>query len=188
MRFAVFASGSGSNFQALIESLENEPQAEFTFVFSDKPDSRVLERAGKLGIKAITKQPKDFEDRQAYEKFLVEICREADVDYILLAGYMRLIHSPLLQAYPKRIINIHPSLLPHFPGKQGIEDAFKAGTKQTGVTIHYVDDKIDHGEIIMQESIKIEETDTLETLSEKIHALEHALYPQVVRQLIKGAE
>lgn len=188
MRFAIFASGSGTNFQALVENLATEPQAEFKLLFSDNPQAQVIQRAKELNIPVITKQPKDFEDRQSYENFLVEICKEAEVDYILLAGYMRLIYQPLLQAYPKQIINIHPSLLPHFPGSKSIEDALKAGVKETGVTIHYVEEKIDSGEIIMQESIKVEKSDTVETLADKIHALEHALYTQVVRQLIKGDE
>lgn len=188
MRIAVFASGSGSNFQALVESCADRPDIQFVLLFSDFPQAYALERAQKLGIKAYAAHPREFKSRHTYEEFLLKLVNEAQVDYILLAGYMRVIGSPLLEAYPDRILNIHPSLLPAFPGRQGIADAYHAGVTETGVTVHLVDEGIDTGRILGQEKVTIEPGDSLADLEAKIHQVEHRLYPQIVKSLRKGVD
>ncbi|MBG9980002.1 phosphoribosylglycinamide formyltransferase [Facklamia sp. DSM 111018] len=185
MRFAIFASGSGSNFQKIVESHYQNPKVEFVFLFTDQKQAYAIQRAKMLGVPVKVAQPKDFPVRLEYEKYLVELCQEAKVDYILLAGYMRIIGSPLLNAYANRIINIHPSLLPDFPGRTGIADAYNAGVTETGVTVHLVDEGIDTGPILAQEKVTIDEGDTLADLETKIHQIEHQLYPRVVGQLIE---
>ncbi|MGM7556946.1 phosphoribosylglycinamide formyltransferase [Aerococcus christensenii] len=184
MKCAVFASGNGSNFQALVEAFSNPKEGvEISFLFSDHKDAYALTRAENLGIKFFAFSPQDFKSREDYEEALVTLCQKEKVDYILLAGYMRLIYAPLLEAFPHRIINIHPSLLPAFPGRTGIKDALKAGVKETGVTVHYVNEEIDSGEILSQVKVAIEEDDDLDSLAQRIHQAEHRLYASVVRQL-----
>lgn len=186
MRFAVFASGSGSNFQAIMEALGEDPAFECVFLFCDQPQAYVLERARQWNVQCFTAQPKDFADRQAYEVYLANLCRDHKIDYVLLAGYMRQIHQPLIEAYDQRIVNLHPSLLPAFPGRHAIDDAWNYGVKVTGVTFHWVDAGIDSGKIIAQEPVVLADDDTLESLEAKIHAIEHRLYPQVIRGLMAG--
>lgn len=188
MKFAVFASGNGSNFQALVETLKENYSVEFSFLFSDNKDAYVLERAEQLGIKPITMNPKNFENKTLYEEYLTKLCIEYDVDYILLAGYMRIVGETLLGAFPNRIVNIHPSLLPDFKGAHAIEDAFNAGVEKTGVTVHFVDNGVDTGPIIDQWEIDILSEDTLKSLEEKIHQIEHKIYPKVVKELAEQEE
>ncbi len=186
MRIAVFASGNGSNFQALVEYFRKKHMADpFVWLFCDQPDGYVLERATTLGIPKSTFSPKEFQTKKAYEEKILEILLAKKVDLIVLAGYMRIIGSTLLDEYESRIINIHPSLLPSFPGLHGIRDAFEASVETTGVTIHYIDKGVDTGPIIFQESVKIEKNDTLEVLEERIHRVEHRIYPRVIEQVVK---
>ncbi|MGX7108404.1 phosphoribosylglycinamide formyltransferase [Facklamia miroungae] len=188
MNIAVFASGSGSNFQALVEACRDQNDFNFVLLFSDYPQAYALERANKLGIPSLAASPKDFNSRDEYEEFLLRKMEDYQVDYILLAGYMRIIGQDLLEAYPDRILNIHPSLLPAFPGRHGIADAYRAGVKETGVTVHLVDQGIDTGRILKQAKVLIEQGETLADLEEKIHQVEHQLYPQVVKEYLKGVE
>ncbi|MHC5374670.1 phosphoribosylglycinamide formyltransferase [Enterococcus sp. LJL120] len=184
-KVAVLASGNGSNFQVLAEAFQKGSIAgELVLLFSDQPKAYVLERSQQLGIEARSFSPKKFASKKAYEVTLLQLLMDKEIDLILLAGYMRIIGDTLLKAYPNRIINIHPSLLPDFPGLHGIQDAFEAGVTETGVTIHYIDDGVDTGPIIAQGKVTVSEDDTLESLEEKIHALEHQLYPQVVAKVI----
>jgi phosphoribosylglycinamide formyltransferase-1 len=186
MKIAIFASGTGSNFQALVEAVhQGILPAEIVLLFCDKPQAPVLKKAECQQIKAITFSPQDFKNKEAYEEKVLAYLRTYQVELLVLAGYMRIIGTTLLEAYPNRIINIHPSLLPQFPGLKGIEDAFTAKAAQTGVTIHYVDQGVDTGPIIAQEAVMIEKQDTLATLTRKIHHLEHRLYPAVLADLIK---
>ena len=129
--------------------------------------------------------PSDFPSRGQYEEQVLKHLKEHQIDLIVLAGYLRIIGKTLLEAYPKRIVNIHPSLLPSFPGLHGIEEAFHYGVKITGITIHYVDSGVDTGPIIFQTTTKIDTEDTLDTLAEKIHALEHEWYPKIISQIVK---
>ncbi len=186
MRCAIFASGQGSNFQALVEAFQGlKSEIEIAFLFCDQAGAYVLKRAQNLKIPAFQFSPTDFSSRQDYEEALVDLCQRHHLDYILLAGYMRLIHQPLLQAYPNRIINIHPSLLPKFPGRHGIRDAYQAGVAKTGVTVHIIDENIDQGKILAQEAVTIDPAWQLEDLETAIHTIEHQLYPQVILELVR---
>ena len=133
-------------------------------------------------------EPADFRDKAHYEGVIAEELAKSRVEYLVLAGYMRLIGSTLLQLYPRRIINIHPSLLPHFPGKDAIGRALAAGAAETGVTVHYVDEGIDTGPVIAQERIAVVPGEGRADLEQKIHAVEHRLYPQVLRQIFQEEE
>lgn len=184
MKIAVFASGSGTNFEAIAQAIqEKKINGELVLLFSDKKQAYVLERAEKFGIPSVAFSPKDFASKEEYEKKLLELMKENQVELIVLAGYMRIIGPALLEAYPEKIVNIHPALLPNFPGMHGIEDAFKAGVAETGVTVHYIDAGVDTGPIIAQEKVRIEKEDTLASLEEKVHAVEHQLYPKVIADI-----
>lgn len=185
MRLALFASGSGSNVEAIIQAVERgELEADIACLFCDNPKAYVIERARKHGIPYQVISPKAVERRQEWEELILTYVQAHQVDWIVLAGFMRILGKHLLEAYPNRIINLHPSLLPAFPGKQGIIDAFKAKVDQTGVTIHLVDRGIDTGPILAQEALTIDESWDLNELKERIHAIEHRLYPQVIQQTI----
>ena len=186
-RIAVFASGSGSNFQAIANKVSRgELQVEIALLVCDKPKARVVERAVAAGVPVFTFKPQEYATREEYEAEIVSQLRAYEIDLVVLAGYMRLITNVLLEPYEGRIINIHPSLLPAFPGIDGIGDAFRYGVKVTGVTVHVVDAGMDSGPIIAQEAVEIEPDDTLETLTEKIHQVEHELYPRVIRLFSEG--
>lgn len=188
-RIAVFASGNGSNLQALIDAIgQGKLRAEIKLVVSDRPDCHALQRARSAGIAVLAFEPADFRDKAHYEGVIAEELAKSRVEYLVLAGYMRLIGSTLLQLYPRRIINIHPSLLPHFPGKDAIGRALAAGAAETGVTVHYVDEGIDTGPVIAQERIAVVPGEGRADLDQKIHAVEHRLYPQVLRQIFQEEE
>lgn len=186
MRVAILASGSGSNFEVIANAFQNGSiNGELVFVFSDRRKAFVHQRAEKLHVKSYAFSPKEFTDRAAYEAELLELLQKHEIDLIVLAGYLRMIGKTLLRHFPKRIINIHPSLLPSFPGLHGIEDAFSYGVKVTGVTIHYVDEGMDTGPIIAQKAVVIDRDETLESLTVKIHQAEHELYPKVLAEIIQ---
>lgn len=188
-RVAVLASGNGSNFEAIIQAVEEgRINCSVELVFSDKPDAYVLERAKNHKIPFTSFMIKDFSSKLEYEQELLRILKENQIDILILAGYMRLIGNELLDAFPQRIINIHPSLLPSFPGLHGIEDAFNYGVKYTGVTVHYVDSGIDTGKIINQAVVDIAPDDDLESLEAKIHQTEHIIYPDTLAKLINKGE
>lgn len=185
MRVAILASGNGSNFEALAHQFQaGLLPGELIFVFSDHHNAYVLERARRLNVCAFSFEVKEFENKAAYEKALLQLLQEQEIDLIVLAGYMRIIGQTLLSHYSNRILNIHPSLLPSFPGLHGIKDAYEYGVKVTGVTVHLVDDGVDTGPIIAQEPVMILPEDSLESLEEKIHQTEHRLYPKVLRDVL----
>ncbi|MDV8935342.1 MAG: phosphoribosylglycinamide formyltransferase [Carnobacterium sp.] len=187
MKIAVFASGNGSNFEAIVKSMnQGEIEGAIVLVFSDRTDAYVLERAKNLQIPVRSFSPKQFTNKVEYEKEILKELKAKEVELIVLAGYMRLIGPTLLNAYPNRILNIHPALLPEFPGLHGIRDAFEAGVKQTGVTVHYVDNGVDTGPILAQKRVNIEENETLASLELKIHQAEHQLYPEVIQDVIQA--
>ncbi|WP_034537867.1 phosphoribosylglycinamide formyltransferase [Carnobacterium inhibens] len=187
MRIAVFASGNGSNFQAIAEAIASKQvDAILCFLFCDNPKASVIERAKKMGIPFTVFSPKNYENRAAYESELLKQLELNAVDLIVLAGYMRIIGPTLLTAYANRILNIHPSLLPYYPGKSSIQDAFEANEKETGVTVHVVDAGVDTGPIIAQEKVAILPEDTLDSLETRIHQVEHRLFPQVIQKVIKN--
>lgn len=187
MKIAVFASGNGSNFEAIVKSMnQGEIEGAIVLVFSDRTDAYVLERAKSLQIPVRSFSPKQFANKVEYEREILKELEAKEVELLVLAGYMRLIGPTLLNAYPNRILNIHPALLPEFPGLHGIRDAFEAGVKQTGVTVHYVDNGVDTGPILAQKRVNIEENETLASLELKIHQAEHQLYPEVVQEVIQA--
>ena len=182
-KIAVFASGSGSNFQAIQEAIERgDLQASIELVVTDKPGAFVVTRANNLGVEVLELAPKTFESKAAYEEAIVAELRAKDVEWVVLAGYMRLVSDVLLNAYPNRIVNIHPSLLPSFPGKDAIGQAMEHGVKVTGVTVHYVDAGMDTGPIIAQEAVEVVDGDHTAT-EERIHQVEHELYPKTLNSL-----
>lgn len=187
MKIAVFASGNGSNFEAIAKSMnQGEIEGAIVLVFSDRTDAYVLERAKSLQIPVRSFSPKQFTNKVEYEREILKELEAKEVELLVLAGYMRLIGPTLLNAYPNRILNIHPALLPEFPGLHGIRDAFEAGVKQTGVTVHYVDNGVDTGPILAQKRVNIEENETLASLELKIHQAEHQLYPEVIQDVIQA--
>lgn len=184
---AVFASGNGSNFEALAKACESgKVKAEIAVCITDKPGAYTVTRARNLGIPAVEFRPKDFATKADYERAVLETLQQYQVEFICLAGYMRLIGDVLLQAFGGRIINIHPSLLPSFKGAHGIKDAFDYGVRITGVTVHYVDESLDGGKILAQDCVRNTLNDTLETLEEKIHACEHKLYPRALQMALNN--
>lgn len=188
-KIAVFASGNGSNLQAIIDSIERgKLDASLELVICDRPGAYCLSRAAQAGIPSCVFNPRDFAKKADYELMIAGRLAELEIEYLILAGYMRIIGPTLLERYPGRIINIHPSLLPLFPGKDGIGQALAAGVKESGVTIHYVDVGIDTGPVIAQERVAIAENETRESLAAKIHRIEHSLYPRVLQRLLKNRE
>ncbi|MCP3762318.1 phosphoribosylglycinamide formyltransferase [Domibacillus sp. A3M-37] len=186
-KIALFASGSGSNVQAIAEAVAaGQVPAEIALLVCDKPDAYVLQRAEAFDIPAFSFQPKQYESKEAFESEIVDRLQAAGVEFIFLAGYMRLIGPVLLSAYRNRIVNIHPSLLPAFPGKDAIGQAFDAGVKISGVTVHFVDEGMDTGTIMDQECVRIEEGMTREGLQEAIQHIEHSLYPNMITKLLNG--
>lgn len=186
MNIALFASGTGSNVQAIIDAAAaGQISGKLACLFCDKAGAPVIDKAQAAGLPVLVLSPKDCNTRQAWEAGIIAFLKEHQVDLIVLAGFMRIIGKPLLQAYPNRIMNIHPSLLPQFPGAQAIEDAYQAGAEETGVTVHWVDEGIDTGEVINQRVLTVNPEWTLSELEEAIHRIEHQLYPQTVEQVIK---
>lgn len=184
---AVFCSGYGSNLQAIINFIKKKKiKARIALVLSDRVDAYALVRARKEKIPVLYADPADFKDRVSYDRFLISNLKKKKIDYVVLAGFMRLMSPYFIRCFRGRVLNIHPSLLPSFKGTQGIKDALSYGVKITGVTVHFVDEKLDHGPIIAQSALEIKATDTQATLAERIHRLEHKLYPQAVRLLIEN--
>ena len=185
---AVFASGRGSNFLAIAKAIKSGKlkKANLVLLLCDNPNAPVVFKAKKLKIKVALVNPDIFITQKDLEGRIVKHLKENKVGLIILAGFMRLLSGDFIKRYKNRIINIHPSLLPSFKGRQGIKDAYEYGVKVTGVTVHFVDDKVDHGPIIMQKEVKVENKDTLESLENKIHKIEHKLYPEAIRLFINN--
>ncbi len=182
----LMASGTGSNVQALIDAVNHgQIQAEIVGVISDQPQAPVIQKAQAARIDSFISQPKDYISRKEWEQSILDFCQARSSDLILLAGFMRILSADFLRHYPQQVVNIHPSLLPAFPGRQGIKDAYDYGVKITGVTIHYVDDGVDTGPIIAQESLKIDPNWDLAQLESHIHQIEHQLYPATIEKLIQ---
>lgn len=179
---AIFASGNGTNFDAIAEA---KLPIDIRLLVCDHHDAYVVQRAKRKGIDVLIEELHKGEKRSIREGRILEALKEQGVKVIILAGYMRIVGDTLLDAFPNKIINIHPALLPSFPGKQGILDAYNAGVNKTGVTIHFVDSGIDSGQIIAQEEVFRKEGDSLADLENRIHDVEHQLYPRTILQLIK---
>jgi len=166
--------------------IPGEPRMEVVLVLSDVPEAFALTRARRAGIPTRVLVPRDFASREEHDLALVSALCEAEPDLVVLAGYMRLLSPAVIRAFPYRIINLHPALLPSFPGTSAIQDALRYGVKITGVTVHFVDEGMDTGPIIAQEAVRVEEGDTEETLATRIHAVEHRLLPDTIRLFAAG--
>ena len=191
LRVAVLASGRGSNLQALIDGIEaGQVQASIVAVISNKKDAVALERARKHGIRDLFVDPKPFagqpDSREAYDRALLAMLQQHDVELVLLAGYMKIVTSVLVNAYANRMMNIHPSLLPSFPGLDVQKKAIEWGCKLAGCTVHFVTEGIDEGPIILQAAVPILDNDTPETLAARILVQEHKLYPRAVELYAEG--
>lgn len=183
----VLASGNGSNLQAIIDAMDRgEINARISALITNNPDAYVLKRARKHGVPSVLIKPTGFGSRKEYNDALLEVLTRMDPDLIVLAGYMLLLGERIVRKFKGRIINIHPALLPSFKGTHGIRDAFEYGVKITGVTVHFVDEGMDTGEIIAQEAVAVLDDDTLEALEERIHKVEHKLYPHIIAELLDG--
>jgi phosphoribosylglycinamide formyltransferase-1 len=184
LRLGVLISGSGTNLQAIVDASEaGELDADVAVVISSHESARGLERAARHGIDAIHVDRGKFDSAGEYNARLLEEFRTRFVDVVVMAGYMRLLGKEVLDAYPNAVVNIHPALLPSFPGASGIKDAFEHGVKVTGVTVHFANEVFDEGPIIAQEAVHIEEGDTLATLEAKIHEVEHRIYPAALQAI-----
>ncbi len=187
MNIAVFASGKGTNFGAIIKAVKKgKIKANLSLLVCDNPKAGAISRAKRAGIKVALVKREDFSDKKTFEAAIIRHLEENQIGLIVLAGFMRLLSPQFVARYSGRILNIHPALLPSFKGTEGINDAFTYGAKVTGVTVHFVDEKMDHGRIILQKTVKIEEDDTLESMEKKIHQIEHRLYPEAVRLFVEG--
>lgn len=187
LTIAVFASGSGSNFQAIADAVKaGKLDVRIGLLVCDRPQAFVVERAKAAGVPVFTFRPKEYASREEYERVIAEKLDEAGVDLIVLAGYMRIITHELVDRYYGRMINIHPSLLPSFPGLDAVGQALTHGVKVTGVTVHYVDGGMDTGPIIAQRAVEVREGDSAESLAERVHSVEHELYPYVLQAIRDG--
>jgi phosphoribosylglycinamide formyltransferase-1 len=179
-------SGKGSNFRAIADAIaRGELDADVQVVISDVADAGILSLARERGIRAVHVVPGKYRTRlePEAEAEVVRVLKEAEVDWVVLAGYMRMVKAPLLEAFPRRILNIHPSLLPEYPGLEAWAQAVAAGATRSGCTVHYVDSGMDTGEVIAQRTVPVFPEDTPSTLHARIQVAEHALYPEVLRQL-----
>ena len=181
-RIAVFASGFGSNLQALIDyNNKHGLNGDIVLVFSNNKDAFALVRAKKNNIKAVFMDPTRYSSREKYDSKIIEMLEEEKIDLVVLAGYMLLLSQEFVRKFKNKILNIHPALLPSFKGTHGIKDAYRYGVKVTGVTVHFVDEDLDSGPIILQEALPIDPDDSVEELEEKIHKVEHKIYPEAVK-------
>ncbi len=181
---AVFVSGSGTNLQAIIDA--QIKSANLAVVLSNKPDAYALERALKHNIPVEVVDHKEFDTREAFEAELIERLKKYNVKLIVLAGFMRILTSFFVNNYKHRIINLHPALLPSFPGIHSAKQALDYGVKITGVTVHFVDDGVDTGPIILQSVVPIDDSDSEDSLLEKIHKEEHRIFPEAVKLFCEG--
>ncbi len=187
LKVGVLASGRGSNLQAIIDASEKGGlAAEVICVVSDITDAYALERASKHGIDAVHVNPKDFANKQEYEKQICRHLKEHGVELVCLAGYMRIVGPHLIREFPNRILNIHPALLPSFPGLHGQRQALVHGVKFSGCTVHFVDEGVDTGPIIIQSVVPVLYDDDEETLSARILTEEHKIYPQAIQFIAEG--
>ena len=187
MELGVLLSGNGTNLQAIIDAIqEGALDANIALVVASKPDAYGLKRAKTAGIPTLSLSNNDYTDPLAADRHIVQALQGAGADYVAMAGYMRMVRQPLLSAFPNRIINLHPALLPSFVGAHAIADAYDYGVKVTGVTVHFANKDYDKGPIIAQQPVVVEAEDTLESLEAKIHAVEHALYPQALQWVAEG--
>ena len=183
-RIAVLASGTGSNLQALLDDELVGPA--ITLVVSDRGEAKALDRARSAGIEGVYLDPKAYEDRTSHDQALVSLLQDRGIDLVCLAGYMRILSPDFVRAFWGRTLNVHPALLPAFPGAHAVRDALASGVKITGCTVHLVDEEVDHGPILAQEAVRVLDEDDESLLHARIQEAEHRLYPQVVRRMLEG--
>jgi phosphoribosylglycinamide formyltransferase-1 len=183
-RIAVLVSGSGTNLQALLDDPFTGPL--IALVVSDRPGVRALDRAVERDVEALVVRTEDFPDREAFSVALRDALRARDVDLVVSAGFMKVLGRDVVDAFPGRVLNVHPALLPAFPGAHAVADALAWGAKVTGVTVHLVDEEVDHGPIVSQEAVTIHDGDDWDSLEARIHDAEHRLLPAAVRALVEG--
>lgn len=187
LKIAVLASGRGSNFKAILDRVRaGRIAAEIALVLSNNPEAPVLRIAAEAGIPAWAEAHRSFPSRAAFDGAMLAAMRQAGVDAVVLAGYMRLLSPEFIRAYPGRILNIHPALLPAFPGVRGGADALAYGVKLAGCTVHFVVEEADAGPVIIQAALPVLDGDTEESLMERVHGLEHRIYPQAVAWFAQG--
>lgn len=186
-RFAVLISGSGTNLQALIDrTADGSIDGSIELVVSSRPSAYGLKRAEAAGIQTLTLSKELYAEPLVADTVIATALKDAGVDYVLMAGYMRMVHAPVLDAFENRVVNIHPALLPSFKGAHAIQDAYDYGVKVTGVTVHFADDRYDCGPIIAQRALAVEEGWSVGELEAHIHEVEHQLYPEVAQLLAQG--
>jgi phosphoribosylglycinamide formyltransferase-1 len=181
---AVLASGSGTNLLALLAEPVVGPR--IGLIVADRPDAGALQRAAGHGIPAIHLDPREHASRQDHDAALVSLLRDRGVELVCLAGYMRILTSEVVRAFWGRMLNVHPSLLPAFPGAHAVRDALAWGVRVTGATVHFVDEEVDHGPIVLQEAVPVLEGDDEASLHARIQHVEHRIYPAAVRSLLEG--
>lgn len=187
IKLGVLLSGSGTNLQAIIDRIaQGTLDATIELVISSRPSAYGLKRAEKAGIQTMTLSKEIYADPLQADEVIAAMLKKAGVDYVIMAGYMRMVHEPILAAFPNRVVNLHPALLPSFKGAHAIQDAYDYGVKVTGVTVHFADDKYDCGPIIAQQALPVEEGWTVEELEAHIHEIEHVLYPNTIQLLAEG--
>jgi len=186
-RLGVLVSGSGTNLQAILDACSSgRIDAEVVVVISNNPAAYALERAKKSGVETVVVDPKKFSGREEYDRELVRVLKSKNVDLVILAGFMRIITSVLIKEFPMRIMNIHPALLPSFPGLHAQRQALEYGVKFTGCTVHFVTEQVDAGPIIIQAVVPVLEGDNEETLTKRILEQEHRIYPQAIQLFCEG--
>ena len=184
---AVFCSGQGTNLQAILDAARSgKLRARVVLVVSDRATAYALTRARQAGVEARFEDPAAYPTRRAYERVLIRLCEARKVKLICLAGFMRLLSPTFVHYYRNRILNIHPALLPAFPGAHAVRDALVWGAKVTGVTVHLVDEVMDHGPILLQEALPINAHETEAALLKRLHRLEHTLYPEAIALMLAG--
>jgi phosphoribosylglycinamide formyltransferase 1 len=184
LRVGVLLSGSGTNLQAILDAAGDAYAV--VVVVSDKADAFGLDRARSAGVAAVHVDPTSFDGREAFNAGLVEVLHQHRVDLVCLAGFMRILAPNFVRVFSNRILNIHPALLPAFPGGHAVSDALAWGVKVTGTTVHLVDEEVDHGPVVLQRAVAVEPGDTEETLHERIKAAEHELYPEAIKLFAAG--
>ena len=187
LKIGVLVSGSGTNLQAFIDEIAaGNLDAEIVLVVSSRPDAYGIQRAEAAGIPTLVMNKTLYADPEAADAQIVAALQEAGAEYVFMAGYMRMVTEVMLKAYSNRVVNLHPALLPSFKGAHGIQDAFDAGVKFTGVTVHFANAEYDKGPIIAQEPVQVLESDTLDSLEERIHEVRHRLYPAAAQLIAQG--
>jgi phosphoribosylglycinamide formyltransferase 1 len=185
-KIVVLASGSGTNLQAILDRLHGGGEVDLVGVGSDKPGARALERAAAAGVETAAFPAAEYVDRAARDAAIGDWVEGRDADLVVLAGYMQLLSSPFVQRFRNRVVNVHPALLPAFPGLDAIGQALAAGVEKTGVTVHFVDEGVDTGPTILQRELEVPPGSSRDELESAVHALEHELYPEAIRMIARG--